>query len=44
VYLQAKKVVLCAGAWTNEVLRKMGLEEMALEVRRGAKGGFSCAQ
>jgi len=30
--IKAKKLVLCAGAWTNEVLRKMGMEEMALEV------------
>ncbi|KAF5840792.1 FAD dependent oxidoreductase-domain-containing protein [Dunaliella salina] len=30
--IKANKLVLCAGGWTNEVLRKMGHEEMALEV------------
>ena len=30
---QAKKLVLCTGAWTNELLKKMGMEELALEVR-----------
>jgi len=31
--MQAKKVVLCAGSWTNEMLKKMGVEEMDLQVR-----------